>query len=168
MMKERYRLDASFTVEAAYVCPLMFFLIFTVLWMAFSLHDRLVLDAWSAEAAEEARMALQYGKIPHSEQIYKDGFNDKEGRELLSQLAADRSVLDGICMSAPKLEVSTKLEKNSLSVGVKIKGKDEYGTIVSGLFKSVYLENRGERGNYGSYTRLTTLVFRFGKKLLNV
>ena len=156
-MSGKYKLKASFTVEAAYVCPLMFLLIFSVLHMAFSLHDRLAVDAWSAAAAEEARMALQYGKIPYSEDIYKEGFNDNEGRQLLKLLATDRKGLDGICMSGPLLTVSTELKKNSLTVGVDIKGKE-----------AIYLENRGERGNYAAYARLTTLVFRFGKKLLNV
>ena len=164
----KYKLRASFTVEAAYVCPLMFFLIFTVLWMAFTLHDRLAADAWSAEAAEEARMALQYGKIPYSDNIYVEGFNDKEGKEILSLLAADRETLGERCMSNSKMSVSTGLDGQSLTVGVDIEGRKAFGMLSGVLFKDVYLENRGERANYGSFCRLTTLVFRFGKKLLNV
>ena len=137
--KRKYKIEASFTVEAAYVCPLMFFLIFTVLWFAFTLHDRVAVDAWSVSAAEEARMALQYGKIPHSDKIYKNGFNDKEGRELLEDLAADRTELDGICMSNPKPQVSTELEKTSLSIGVILNEKEPFGVLTKGLLGKTLL-----------------------------
>lgn len=58
MVRQRY--NGSFTVEAAFVLPLILFIIFAFLYLGFDLHDnvciRTILDKYAIRAQDDLRM----------------------------------------------------------------------------------------------------------------
>ncbi len=89
-MKEKltgkFEKEASFTLEAAYIIPMVFIMLFCVMWFGFRLHDMIVLKAWENMLTEEARMAVQYKRIPYENTINPEDMEDEDCRENLCDL----------------------------------------------------------------------------------
>ena len=169
MKENKYFVPASYTVEAAFVVPLLFFLLFTVIWYSFYLHDKIVADAWTAYTAEECRMAAQYGRVPYTAGIELDGYKGEAGLDRLDDLINDSaSYAENSLFMSNAYNSRTKLEKRQVGAGLYIKGRTFNGLIMKELFDRTDLSSERRYAEPGSCLRLTTFLFRTGKKLLGV
>lgn len=170
MVKEnKTKLEASYTVEATIIIPLMFFLLFTVIRYAFLLHDELIAEAGTAHAAEEGRMAMQYGRLPYGGGIIREGFEDGDSIDKLTDEIKnaesdirERSLLGNVHLRL--VEVSEKEAQAS----VRIIPGDVYGVLDPGIFETVDVDNCRKIRNPAKNARLAALIFRAGKKILGV
>lgn len=160
------RVEGTYTLESAYVVPIILLVLFTVIFYVFYLHDILLADAWAAHLAEEGRMAVTYGRIPFSASIYTEGFEDEDSLTSCNQMLlknvdkAGRNLLTGE-LSADEIGVTEK------ETGVSLKTAS--GQFVMGSNESKknteYVEQARNSSNAGEIARLTTAVYRMAKEL---
>lgn len=62
--KKQYK--GSITVEAAFLMPVLSFLLLTFLWMSFFLHDRAVISSTLQQFCRESADYLVYGRVPYT------------------------------------------------------------------------------------------------------
>lgn len=163
----KFSLSASYTVEAAFIVPLIIFLIFSLISFALFMHDSLVCDAWSAHLAEEERMAVLYGKIPLEKKIYSEGFADEKGFASVKLLLKDnvnkqsRLIFSG---ESPRAE----LEISEKNVAARIRYFSQTFSFDKAKGKQISETLYSERKLYAPVktARLTTGAYRFAGKIL--
>ena len=164
-----FEAEASFTLEATFLVPLVFFLLFTVIWYSFFLHDRIAADAWAAYTAEECRMGAQYGRAPYSGNIELDGYKGEDGREKMLDRIKDKN-LDAMSrmFMADAYAACADADGNEVTVSLNVQGKNFNGLLMSKLFKRTEIEENRKYGTAGKWSRGVTMLFRVGKKVLGV
>lgn len=169
MKKVKYKLKASYSVEASFIMPLIFLLLFTVIRYAYSLHDSAVADAQAAYAAEEGRMAMLYGRVPFDDSIKKGGFNDSGSREEIKDTIENyMEKSEGFMMFAKASDVGIVLGNSEIKAELMKRDKTGSGIVTDGLFKDVTATAKRKDSRSGRNARITQLVFRAGKKMLDV
>lgn len=66
-------MDASITVEAVFIVPLILLLFLALLWFALHLHDRSVIEGALFQSLEEGGEYVLYGVVPGTDAILADG-----------------------------------------------------------------------------------------------
>lgn len=169
LKNKKWKTAASYTVEASFVVPILFFILFTVIHFTFRLHDNIIADAEAAHAAEEGRMAISYGKLPFGSKINKSGFEDEESREYAEKLIKnDLRDSVGQMMLSDILYADAELDGKSAEVEMKRRDRTGRGMLLKKLFTdvSVSAERKSSDGNQNA--RIIKTVFRMGKKILDV
>lgn len=112
--KKKFYLEAQYTVEMAFLFPLIFFLLFLLLYFNFYLHDRLCLLAVADQAAEGV--------------ITEESYQKKLWMAEVTEFSADRKGLNTIVTVQASLsflypkgsfETKFKVKKNKLSQAQK-------------------------------------------------
>ncbi len=85
-MFQIFEKEASFTLEAAYITPIIIIMLFCVMWFGLRFHDIIVIKAWENMLTEEARMAVQYKRIPYENTVNPEDMKDEECRDNLCEL----------------------------------------------------------------------------------
>ena len=165
------RLNASYTVEAAFIMPLVFIIVFTAVWFAFLLHDRLVGDAKTAYTAEEARMAVQYSGVPYTRSISIDGYDDEDEREVLyDMLYGNRVEIMSNFMIADVTARDIDISDNALGLGTEITAKLKFRpALMRYVFKDMFEESEHEMKigstDFTEISRIVKAAYRFGKQI---
>lgn len=165
---KKYCLKASYTVEAAYIVPLIMFVLLTIISVNFHLHDVMVSDVWAAHLAEEARMAVSYRRIPFQTVLYFEGFDNADDYEIVEQLIGQNG--SGFQQNILRAETDIdEVEVNKEEVFAEIKCYSDtlklpYGTekVWGGYISQKRLIYEPEK-----CARLTSTVYRLGKQVLN-
>lgn len=165
---KKYYLKASYTIEAAYIVPLIMFVLLTIISVNFHLHDVMVSDVWAAHLAEEARMAVSYRRIPFQTVLYFEGFDESEDYEIVEQLILQ----DGSRFQQNILRAETDIDElvvNEDEVFAEIECHSDalkllYDTdnVLGGYIAQKRMIYEPEK-----YARLTSTVYRLGKQVLN-
>lgn len=69
----KWYLDASITVEAVFIIPLVMFLFLAFLWLSFHIHDKSVIEGALFQAMEEGGEYLVYGVLPGTGTVGEEG-----------------------------------------------------------------------------------------------
>jgi len=159
-----HNVNASFTVEAAFVVPLTLMLIFTVIWVAFLLHDECVADMWTTHVAEEERMAVEYSRVPYSGKLYLSGFAGDDGLDEVEDMArTGADDIDNVLFSSSKRRVETFAAKNEVSAEADIFTLPVYGLLTERFFGKSSLGENVRVYDKIKTARVTTTVYRFFK-----
>lgn len=165
--KLKWRFSGSYTVEAAYIMPLLLLSLFMIMSYAFFFHGSIIADVWAAHLTEEGRMAVSYGKIPFDSAIYLEGFDDETGyfnAELLMSEELESHSAFLITGRSEKAELSFSDDEVGAEIKFSMDGLKPYADD-AGEFAESYTESRSIY-NPQKYARITKGVYRFAKKSL--
>lgn len=165
ILKKKAILPAVFSVEAAYIVPVILLMLFAVIGYTIYFHDILISDVRAAHLTEEGRMAVEYGRIPFEAKIYTDGFQDKRGlseAELLisGETEEYRKGLLGGSLEAKAFSLSE--EEAETKIKYTLKGF-LYGDANEGPFMGSVSEKRNIYEPQ-KYSRITTDIYRVAKQ----
>ena len=154
----------SFTVEAALLIPGIILLVFMVMTAVFILHDSVVTEAFAAYSAEEARMAVQYGRIPYSTDktgIVLEGFSSEDDlEELEGMVHLTRSEMEKSFMFSQVLSKKAVIDKNMTKTTIKC-SPTLNKAVVAGEFAGTYTGKAYRKsGNPGAAARITKIIYR--------
>lgn len=164
--KKAAALSASFSVEAAYIVPLILLLIFAVVGYTIYFHDIFIADVRAAHLTEEGRMAVEYGKIPFESKLYIEGFREERSRAEAVLLISEKKeeYQNGLMGGVSETEqISLSEEAAKTKIRYILRGFPS-GNTDDGTFFGSVLEMRNLYEPQ-KYSRITTNLYRIAKQL---
>jgi hypothetical protein len=143
--------QGSFTIEASFIMPLVIFVIITLVYIGFYLHDMTYLQGLANEGALKGAKALTYperdleiGRIEYSSMLDRFlywRFMNHHNTEYLESYIKNQIGQNVFQVNTQKTHVETEVEKNLLHTYVKVSIRAPFETP----FRFVpMLMNRGE------------------------
>lgn len=115
------KLDGSFTVEAAFVTPIILYILFAILYLTFYLYDEVMIDSYMVQAFETYTRKGIYSI---------DSKENKEDEKKIKTYLEDKLKDKTMIVEIEKIEVDAKLLKYVIKVtyhmGISLKGSKNF------------------------------------------